>query len=159
MNNSGVKIVGDLNKSIDYLEYFGKEYFQKALRAGASVLKKQTRYNLSSALPKSSEHNPRFSDTLLDAIRNSKTEGDVITVHILGTRQKGSGTYRTRFFEGGTKERYQKTYRGVPLKKKRFLGRIKPLYFFSSAIVETENQIYEAMEPVINELITNAEKQ
>lgn len=154
-----VKITGDLNVPLEFLEKNGKRYFQAALYSGANVLKTQTRSNLISQLPAAQNSNPNYSDTLVDAIRNTHTEGDVITVHILGTKEKTSGTYRTRFFEGGTKDRYQKTYRGIPLKKKKYIGRIQPLNFFSSAIASSEAQIYNAMEGIINNLITNAEKQ
>lgn len=153
-----VQISGDLNKSIDWLQENGKTYFQRALYRGANVLKNQTRENLSSALPASGNPNPKYDDTLQDAIRNSHTEGDVITVHILGTRASGSGTYRTRFFENGTKDRYQKTYKGVPLKKKRFIGRLKPLRFFSSAIASSESKVINAMSDVINTMMDDANK-
>lgn len=153
-----LQITGDLNKSLEWLELNGPKYFKAALYSGASVLKEQTKENLSSALPASTHHNPKYSDTLMDAVRNSKTEGDVITVHILGTRNSTSGTYRTRFFEKGTKKRYQKTYRGVKLKKKRYLGQLKPLNFFSSAIASSEAAVVAAMQKVMDNFMREAQK-
>ena len=146
----GIQKTGDLTKSLSWLEENGPKFFKAALYAGAAVLKKTTKNNLSSALPAATHHNPRYSDTLMDAVRNSKTEGDVITVHILGTRQSTSGTYRTRFFEKGTKRRYQKSYRGIKLKKKRYLGKLEPLNFFSSAISSSQGDIAQAMTNVMD---------
>lgn len=156
-----VKIEGNLNKSISWLEDNGKRYFQRALYRGAGVLKDKTRQNLQSLLPASSNHNPKYTDTLQDAIRNTHTEGDVITIHILGTRDSGSGTYRTRFFEGGTKEgtRYQKTRNGKRLKKKKFVGRLGALGFFSSAVSSSGGEVMNAMQQAINEMMDEANKQ
>lgn len=153
-----VEISGNLNHSIDWLQENGKRYFQAALYAGASIIVKQAKSNLNSALPASTNRNPRFNDTLQDAIRFSHTEGDVITVHTLGTRQSGSGTYRTRFFENGTRERYQKTYAGIPLKKKRYIGKLKPLGFFNSAVVSTQSLVMDEMQKVIDRMIDKADK-
>lgn len=154
-----VEIKGDLLHSIEWLQLNGKRYFQAALYAGANVLVNQTKANLSSVLPKAANHNPKFIDTMMDAPRFSHTEGDVITVHVLGSRQSGSGTYRTRFFEDGTQDRYQKTFKGIPLKKKRWLGKLPALKFFSSAITSSQSQVNQAMIPIIERLMTNAQKQ
>lgn len=158
--SEGVKIEGDLLYSFNWLEQNGQRYFKRALVRAANVIKEQARTNLSSALPAAENHNPKYNDVMADAIRNSRTEGDVITVHALGTPVSGSGTYRARFYEYGSKgnQRYQKSFRGVPLKKKRFLGTIPGLKFFSSAVTSTENQVYQTMEQVINEMIDTANK-
>ena len=124
-------------------------------------MKDKTRQNLQSVLPASSNHNPKYTDTLQDAIRNTHTEGDIITIHILGTRDSGSGTYRTRFFEGGTKSgtRYQKTRNGKRLKNKKFVGRLGALGFFSSAISSSGGEVMNAMQQAINEMMEDANKQ
>ena len=156
-----VSITGDLNKSFDWLSVHGKGYFVRALVQAANIIKTQAKANLSSNLPAAGNHNPRYNDTLLDAIRNTHTEGDEITIHTLGTRNSGSGTYRTRFFENELKSgtRYQKTYKGIPLKKKRYLGRLKPLKFFSSAVSSVGERAIQSMQTVIDDLIDDAQKQ
>ena len=118
-----VQISGDILRGIGWLESEAPRYFKRALTRGAIVLKDRTRQNLQSVLPASSNHNPKYNDTLQDAIRNSKVSIDHVTVHILGTRNSGSGTFRTRFFEGGTKSgtRYQKTRNGEKRWQKSFL--------------------------------------
>lgn len=154
-----VEVKGNLTKSLQWLEANGKKYFQSALYKGAEVLKNQTRANFSSALPASNEQGMKYNDRLIDAIRNSRTEGDFIIVHVLGTRQSGSGTFRARFFEKGTIDRYQKTYAGVPLKKKKYLGRIKPLRFFASAITSTQSQVISTMQNAIDFMIKKSDQE
>ena len=155
-----VTITGDLNHGLDWLQENGKRYFQAALYSGASVLKEQTKTNLTTMLPASTRQNPKYTDTLLDAIRNTHSEGDVVTVHILGSRASGSGTYRTRFFEKGTKQgtRYQKTRNGKPLRKKKFVGQPPALHFFSSAVESSEPRVIHAMEEIINNMMDEAQK-
>ena len=159
MNN--VTITGDLNHGINWLQENGKRYFQSALYRAANIIKTQAISNLSSALPASGYHNPKYSDTLLDAVRFTHTEGDEITVHTLGTRDSTSGTYRARFFESGSKadQRYQKSYKGIPLKKKRYLGKLPSLKYFSSAVSSEGSRAIQAMEQVVDNMVTNAQKQ
>ena len=156
-----VTITGDLMKPISFLELHGKKFFQSALYRGANVIKTQAISNLSSALPAAGNHNPKYSDTLLDAVRFTHTEGDEITVHTLGTRDSTSGTYRARFFESGSKadQRYQKSYKGIPLKKKRYLGKLPSLKYFSSAVSSEGSRAIQAMEQVVDNMVTNAQKQ
>ena len=156
-----VQISGDILRGVGWLESEAPRYFKRALTRGAIVLKDRTRQNLQSVLPASSNHNPKYNDTLQDAIRNSKVSIDQVTVHILGTRNSGSGTYRTRFFEGGTKSgtRYQKTINGKRLKNKRFVGRLNALGFFSSAISSSGGEVINVMQQTINEMLDEANKQ
>ena len=127
---------------------------RKALRTGAVTLKKQTQENLTSSL--STRNNPQwykgksitFNDDIEDAVRISKINngyGDgeemSIKVHIMGTRDSGSGTYRARFLEKGTKQRYAKTLKGKSLKKPRYIGRIAPKWFFRNANAQVEPQL------------------
>lgn len=150
--NDGVKIEGDLNWSFDRLEREFPRYANAALYAGSSVLKEETKEQMLAKLPAAAHRNPRYDDTLLDAVRNTRADGNEVSVHILGSRAPGSGTYRARFFEGGTKERFQKTYRGKPLKKKHKLGSISAKHFLEDAAAISEPQVLQAMEDVINRL-------
>lgn len=140
-----------------FCELTGKEMtsaVKKALRAGASTLKKQTKQNLTSSLSK--RNNPHwykgkqieYNDELEDAVRigrinNGYGDGEDLSVkvHIMGTRKEGSGTYRARFIEKGTRDRYAKTYKGRPLKKPRYLGKITGKWFFRSANEQVEPEL------------------
>ena len=88
---------------------------------------------------------------MLDAIRRSihKKDGDTLeaTAHIMGSRDKGSGTFITRFFEGGTKVRVSK--------KKKNRGKIMSYNFFSSAVKTTNEQIDKLLMDSILETINN----
>lgn len=127
---------------------------KKALRSGANTLKKQTRQNLSSSLKtRNNKHwydgkQIFYNDEIEDAVRigkmrNGYGDGEDISVkvHIMGTRNTGSGTYRARFLEKGTKERYARKYKGKPLTKPRKLGRIAPKWFFRAANAQVEPQL------------------
>ena len=105
---------------------------QFALRKAANVVKDATISSFKKTGIKYGP-NPLYNDTLIDAIRTSKIFADTVKVHIMGVRSKKSGTFRLRFFENGTKDRYQTSYNGQPLKKKRKLGHIKAYNFFESA--------------------------
>ena len=84
-----------------------------------------------------------YEDKIEDAVRVSKIEGDygeelTQKVHIMGTRKSGSGTFRARFFEGGTKNRFARSAVNrngirIQLKKGKNLGSIAPRWFFRSA--------------------------
>lgn len=96
-----------------FLELTTKE-MRKALRKGvqnaANKLRGETKKVFRSALPAARHRNTKYNDTLLDAVRRSKVEetkrGEISAkVHIMGTRNTGSGTFRARFFEKGTKAR------------------------------------------------------
>ena len=108
---------------------------QSALRHAGLVLKNSIKDAFRSSGINDTGKSGKFNDRLIDAIRQTPVTGTdtSVKVHILGVREKGSGTYRLRFFEGGTKERFQKTYKGKPLKKKRSLKKIKDYHFFASS--------------------------
>lgn len=59
------------------------------------------------------------------------------TVHIYGNRNN-DGTWRLRFFEGGTKDRYQRKDKTKSKRQKgnkgRYTGRIEPTWFFNDAV-------------------------
>lgn len=119
---------------------------KRALNKAAAELQQKTKANLSSLVKSDTGHNGKFNDRLKDGVRRSGAKGmydEELTavVHIMGTQASGSGTYRLRFLEKGTKERYAKTYKGQPLKKPRYLGAIKPRWFFRSANQTIEPQL------------------
>jgi len=127
---------------------------QFALRKAANVIKDET----ISTFKKTGIHygrNPLYSDTLIEGIRTSKINADTIKVHIMGVRSKKSGTFRLRFFENGTKDRFQKTYNGKPLKKKRNLGHINAYNFFESAKSSSINKAEETFTEMFDKYISN----
>lgn len=119
---------------------------KRALNKAAAQLQSQTKSNLSSLIKSDTGHNGKFSDRLSDGVRRSSAKGSYdqdleAVVHIMGTQASTSGTYRLRFLEAGTKERYAKTYKGQPLRKPRYLGQIRPRWFFRSANQQIEPQL------------------
>ena len=132
---------------------------RKALRQGvqnaANKLRGETKKVFRSALPAARHRNTKYNDTLLDAVKRSKVEenqrGEISAkVHIMGTRNTGSGTFRARFFEKGTRQR--RTRKGYNR------GSIAPLGFFATANASfgadynniLNNEIAKAIERINN---------
>lgn len=119
---------------------------KRALNKAAATLQQTTKTNLSSLVKSDTGGHGKYNDRLRDGVRRSGAKGfydEELTavVHIMGTQATGSGTYRLRFLEKGTNERYAKTYKGQPLKKPRYLGQIKPRWFFRDANQTIEPQL------------------
>lgn len=122
---------------------------RKAIAKGEQELKKQTKANLASSIQNRGRSEGLFNDEIDDAVIAGKIKGEYGEelegkVHIMGTRKSGSGTYRARFLEKGTKERYAKTWKGQALKKERYLGAVTPKWFFRSA----NSQVLPQMERI-----------
>lgn len=150
MNSIDIKIEKDdiLQFLDDYTDIVFKAK-QSALRAAANKLKKNVVYSLQSTGLRVNEIGPKYDDTLQDGVRVTRVkDGNKIGVHILGSRRGGSGTFRLRFFEKGTKDRYQKTKNGT-----RYIGRIPAYGFFESAVnssmSEIQSTLYETLEKQI----------
>jgi len=122
---------------------------KRALYHAAYFLRDEIRKSFKSKLPKADQRNPRYSDTLLDAVGFSKVDGASVNVNAMGNRKSSSGTYRARFFEAGTKDRYQKRHNGIALKKKKYIGKITGTNFFSSAVQANRGMVASKMEEVI----------
>lgn len=126
-----------------------------AVLAASRSLVESIKQSLLREVPKANQKNPKYSDTLLDAVRfskNDKTTG-VRVVHAYGVRDSGSGTYRTRFFNEQTKDRYQKTYKGEKLKKKRYLGHVGGTMFFEKGYEAGKAKAMEAMKTAVTNLL------
>ena len=128
---------------------------RKGMRKGLQQHRKKVINNLKTSITKATKRNPLYTDRLVDAVRiRAKNDRDsqsgviIGKIHVMGSNKKGSGTFRTRFFEGGTKERYQKTYKGRPLRKKRYIGKLNAKYFFRSG--------QDGVQQTVNNEITNA---
>lgn len=119
---------------------------KRALNKAAAQLQRQTKTNLSTLIKSDTGGHGKYSDKLKDGVlrRGSKGFYDeelTAVVHIMGTQTTGSGTFRLRFLEKGTKPRYAMKYNGQPLMKPRYLGQIKPLWYFKSANEMVEPQL------------------
>ena len=128
---------------------------RKALRKAANVLRADARSKFRKELPSASRKSRKYSDSLIKAIMTSVREGDEgidAKVHIMGSRSKTSGTFRTRFFEGGTEVRQTK--------KGYNRGKIKPLNFFQSAVDSTRNKVQSTLDSELSKTIQEiADKQ
>ena len=157
MNDTGIKIVEDtLGRSIDEVSKVMSKAESSALRKGANLIKKNVRSSVRSSDFDSTSRNPNYTDRLIDAVRSSKVKDGSIKVHVLGTRSSGSGTYRLRFFEGGTKERIQTKVNGKSLRKPRNLKRIKAYHFFEIGVNESQTEILSTMDEQLTKIIEKA---
>lgn len=137
------------------LKQLGGENAQRAERkiVGAVVKKlfAQTKQNIQSRFPNSSSANPNYSDKIIDGLRSYVKKNDIYEtegiVHILGTRNKGSQTYKLRFYENGTQPRY--TSNGA------YRGMIKPLHFFGDAVSAVETQMMGIMQTELDNYISS----
>ena len=153
MDGISFRISGSLLGPLEQMQNELPRAEKRALYRAAYFLRDKIRQSLVSSVPKAETHSPKYSDTLVDAVGFTKVDGASININAMGSRKKGSGTYRTRFFENDTKDRYQKTYRGIKLKKKRFLGHITGTHFFSNAVSQNESQAVNLMRDVISEYV------
>ena len=153
MDGISFRISGSLLGPLEQMQKELPRAEKRALYRAAYFLRDKIRQSLVSSVPKAETHSPKYSDTLVDAVGFTKVDGASININAMGSRKKGSGTYRTRFFENDTKDRYQKTYRGIKLKKKRFLGHITGTHFFSNAVSQNESQAVNLMRDVISEYV------
>ncbi len=149
----------DIIKELNAIE---TKYIDRAIRKGIRTTlnqqKKLTKNQLLSVLPKAKKQNPKYIDRLIDAVKVSKIDRDETgqlygKIHVMGTRKKGSGTYRARFFEDGTKERFAKTYKGKPLKKQRRLGKIEPTFYFKSSTNGLQSRVNDSIDKELKNMI------
>lgn len=157
-------IQGNINATFERMEVIIPYIEKKTLNVGANYLKEQVKEAFASKMPAATRpirhqvgmrgYKINAGDTLLDAVRQSKVKGNTAKVHILGSNASGSGQFIARFYEDGTfkhSPRYQKTYKGKRLKKKKDLGSLTGLHFFRPTIdqqleraIELMGRVYEA---------------
>ena len=113
-NRQNVGMTIDSEEVEKLLDFFTSDQctdlYKKALGTIAADYKKTVKDFFTGAMPVANRPSQSgYKDKLIDAVRVSKVQstGDEVTtkVHIMGVRSSGSGTFRARFFEGGTKER------------------------------------------------------
>lgn len=127
---------------------------KRALSRAGRLLFKQTKQNVASMVPNSRKPNPKYSDTLYDGVRIGVHQDSdfrwFVKVHVLGSRGKTSGTFRLRFFEGGTVPRKTKNAytdklgRTYPAGQNR--GQLRAINFFSSAVSAKQSEVIDAIE-------------
>ena len=156
MDGITLKVEGTLTAPLEELREELPRAERRALYRAAYFFRDKIRQSLSSSLPKATQANPKYSDTLVDAVGFTKVDGASLNINAMGNRKKSSGTFRARFFETGTKNRYQKTRHSVKLQKKKFIGKIKGTYFFHRAVASNETQAVKIMEDVISEYVNTA---
>ena len=105
------RITGNLRGPLDEMREQLPRAEKRALYRAAYFLRDKIRQSLTSSLPKATNRNPKYSDTLIDAVGFTKVDGASLNINAMGNRKKTSGTYRTRFFENDTRDRYQKSYK------------------------------------------------
>ena len=160
MTDNGITISGDLNWSFDRMAREMPKIEESALKSGAYMLKELEKESLVSKMPAATKpvrvqtirgYKVDSQEPLTEAIRQSKTKNGKVKVHALGSGKKGSSTFIARFYEEVTKPRYAKTYKGKPLKKKRYAGTVGGTHFFSSALSAYMDQVIQH----ISNIITN----
>lgn len=131
---------------------------KSAVTACASEIRKNTKSSARAGIKTTNNHpfDSYHADEVWDAPRLSRMHDDLgediyRKVHIFGNRKKGSGsqTYRFIFLDYGTPDRYARTYKGKPLKKPRYLGRIQGRKWF----VNAQAQVAPQMERIFTERI------
>lgn len=88
-------------------------------------------------------------DALASGIMIGKLKGDAIKVHALGNNQKGSNTYKTRFFVGSTIYRTQTKQQGKSIKPYT-KGYIKGNDAIDKAVNSNGNTLNQYINNVLN---------
>lgn len=151
MDGIHVKITGTLKASFEKVKEEMPRVEARALYKAAYFLRDAVRTSLTTKVPKATVRNPRYNDTLVDAVGFTRVDGASLTVNALGSGRPGSGAYRARFFENDTKERFHKTRNGIPLKKKKSVGHITGTHFFADAVNANKANIEQIISDTISE--------
>lgn len=155
MDGINFSVTGSLVGKFEETAQKMPEIEKKALYRAAIFMRDQIRNEMIAKIPKANTRNPKYIDTLADAVGFTHPEGGSLNVNALGNRKSGSGTYRARFFEKGTQERYQRRRNGIKLKKKKSVGKLPAKPFFQGAVQASQNQAVELMRDTITKYVTD----
>jgi len=144
MEGISVKVRGNIIDFDNAIKALPKVERYAIWRAADTVIS-NIKDTLSRKYPSVNNSNNKYNDRMIDAIRMSKIAAGKTKVHAYGSRETGSGTYRTRFL-AGTKFRYQKNPR-------RFLGRIPESNWFESGVSSAREAAISQMEQVLDKYI------
>lgn len=134
-----------------------RTFFRRLFTKSLGIMKKQAIHNLSNAVEQD-------KITFKDQYGNTLAKGIRITTYrkVKGARIDILGNFKLKFFELGTKDRYQEYNRRKPkkqpLKKDRYTGSIKPSHFFTSARSQTQGQILSDLEKNMIKIIQQINK-
>lgn len=118
---------------------------RKSLSKAAGVLKRAVKQRLKQEVPAATQSSEKYNDKLIDAIKSTIFEENtemMFKLHTMGSRKSGSGTFRTRFFAVGTKERNSDGHNR---------GHIEATHFFSEGVSSSSSKAVNA----INTTYTN----
>lgn len=142
--------IKDITEWLDSTEQTVSRKIRHAISETVNMLSDKARQNLASSDLNVYSPMPE-GGTLYQGIQAFMYRKDVDekmstgVVHILGNRNENDGTWRLRFFEGGTQERVQKS-------NGKSLGRIRPRYFFRDAIVSADQILKSNTDQSLNEI-------
>ena len=126
-----------------------KEYktaFRKSIREALNILRKKAIANLKGVTTKIDKKD-QYNNTLRKGIQlkvyPEELEG---IVHIMGN-------FKLKWFQNGTVDRYAKKYKGKPMKRKRFTGKIDASKFFTNAKSQTESAVFNKLNERIQQNI------
>lgn len=160
--NDTTTILKELNVSFDKMQAILPEIEKKTLQSGAMALKEKVKEAFIAKLPSAS--NPirkpyrNYTGTpLTEGVRQSKVDerSNTVTVHILGSHGQDM-TWLTRMYENETKPRYQKTYKGKKLRKKRYTGKLRGYHFFEPTIQTNIESVTQQMTKTFENKINSA---
>lgn len=126
-----------------------KEYktaFRKSIREALNILRKKAIANLKGVTTKIDKKD-QYNNTLRKGIQLKVYPEDLEgIVHIMGN-------FKLKWFQNGTVDRYAKRYRGKPMKRKRFTGKIEASKFFTNAKSQTESAVFNKLNERIQQNI------
>lgn len=126
-----------------------KEYktaFRKSIREALNILRKKAIANLKGVTTKIDKKD-QYNNTLRKGIQLKVYPEDLEgIVHIMGN-------FKLKWFQNGTVDRYAKRYKGKPMKRKRFTGKIDASKFFTNAKSQTESAVFNKLNERIQQNI------
>ena len=133
-----------------------RDKLDKAARAGVIAAINTIRDKVKSSVTSAdfnTSSSKQFGVPLIEGVRTYMEQGYPIGVtHILGDTKHNDGTWRLRFFEGGTKPRTQRTY-------DRYTGSIAANWFFKNAIVNADSMAQKLIDDRISKAIDKITKE
>lgn len=137
-----------------------KKSLTSGLRKALNEVKQNAVSNLNALIKNATRRNPKYSDTLQSGVRTTRIwesqDGAIIgKVTIIGNGKSGSGSFRLPILESGSYkvgERFTKTYKGKPLKKKASRGVLQGKFFFK----KTQNEMEDYFQNTMNKAIEDA---
>lgn len=160
---SGFSIQGDFIDNFNRMTHILPDLCVKALNTGAYIIKESIKSVFVQKMPAAARpfkvpattkggYQITKPDRLVDAVMQSKAKTTHVTISVRGN-ESGSPLFIARMYDGVTKERYAKTYKGKPLKKKRYLGVVGGINYFAPGVQAGESEAYDAMQRIYENYI------